>query len=223
MRLIIIVIAHLLLTTAATGSEPAPAPPPVAATAAEAHPRAVGTPAPLDVAVATVAGAVTTLRQVQDGQPVVLVFYRGGWCPYCTRHLAALGEIVPQLTQSGWRIVAISPDAPETMRNQRGPAQEAHDGLVRLSDADGSAMRAFGVAFQVDAETVGKLAGHGIDLNAASGKDHRWLPVPSVFLIDGGGTIRFVHADPDHRQRLAPETLLGAAAEVRKADGKSPP
>ncbi len=94
---------------------------------------------------------------------------------------------------------------------------------MRLSDADGSAMRAFGVAFQVDAETVGKLAGHGIDLNAASGKDHRWLPVPSVFLIDGGGTIRFVHADPDYRQRLAPETLLGAAAEVRKADGRSPP
>lgn len=83
-------------------------------------------------------------------------------------------------------------------------------GIRRFSDAEGAAMRAFGVAFRVDDATHTMLLGYGIDLEQASGRTHRWLPVPSVFLIDAAGTVRFVHADPDYTQRLAAEQLTAA-------------
>jgi peroxiredoxin len=73
------------------------------------------------------------------------------------------------------------------------------------------ASREFGVAYRVDAATREKLGEFGIDIEQASGEDHHLLPVPSVFVVDGSGTIRFVYADPDYRQRIDPEVLMSVA------------
>lgn len=73
------------------------------------------------------------------------------------------------------------------------------------------AARAFGIAYDVDEATREQLAGFGIDLEQASGRDHHVLPVPSVFLVDDGGTIQFVHADPNYRERIDPEVLMAVA------------
>ena len=86
---------------------------------------------------------------------------------------------------------------------------------ILLSDSELAAARALGVAYRVDEETFGKLQGYGIDLEEASGQDHHLLPVPSVFLIDRKGSIRFVYVNPDYTQRIDPETLLAAARAAR--------
>src|SRR5271167_1018052 len=72
----------------------------------EVRPLPVGAQAPLSVAVRLPDGTATTLGQVIAGTPTVVIFYRGGWCPFCTRHLAGLGTIVPELTAAGWKIIA---------------------------------------------------------------------------------------------------------------------
>ncbi len=84
-------------------------------------------------------------------------------------------------------------------------------GYTVYSDAGLDAARAFGIAFQLDPETVEQYEGYGIDLEEASGRRHHQLPVPSVFLVDAGGRVRWVYANPDYKVRPDNAELLAAA------------
>lgn len=143
--------------------------------------------------------------------PTMLIFYRGGWCPYCTQHLAELASIESDIEAMGIQIVAVSPDRPEKLREA---ADEAQLGYRLLSDSDAHLARAFGVAFRVDDETIAMYDEFGIDLEESSGRPHGILPVPAVYLIDTGGVIRFAHWDPDYRQRISGDGVLAAAREM---------
>lgn len=176
----------------------------VPGSATEAKPLGEGKTAP-NVEFHTVDGEKTDLNTVRDGQPVVLVFYRGGWCPYCNRHLSELQAVEDDLKDKGWKIVAVSPDRPEKLRES---LKELEVDYTLLSDSDMSAAQAFGVAFQVDPPTVKKLESYKIDLVAASGKPHRQLPVPSVFLIDREGRIVYAYSNPDYKTRLSAGKLM---------------
>lgn len=140
--------------------------------------------------------------------PVLLIFYRGGWCPYCNTHLQELRTAVPKLRDAGVEVLFLSADRPELLY---ASLDEPDIDYTLLSDASMAAARAFGVAFRVDDRTVEKYLGFGIDLEAASGYDHHQLPVPSVYLVDRDGIVRFMHAEPDYKVRIDPETLLRAA------------
>jgi peroxiredoxin len=107
--------------------------------------------------------------------------------------------------------VALSADRPEKL----GDSRKKHDlSYTLLSDHEMNAARAFGIAFQVDDETFEEYKGYGIDLEETSGETHHLLPVPSVFLIDKGRVVRFVHYDPDYQQRLENQALLEAARKL---------
>lgn len=174
--------------------------------AADAEPLQTGVQVP-NPEVRTLEGKVVPLDTVRNGDPVVLVFYRGGWCPFCMRHLSALQEVKEDLHGLGWRIVGVSPDKPENLRGAMEKADVAYD---LVSDSDMAAARAFGVAFEVGTEERKNLKSHGIDLESASGKTHHQLPVPSVFAIDAAGEIQFVYSNPDYKTRLSGEALLKA-------------
>ncbi len=141
-----------------------------------------------------------------DGKTMV-IFYRGGWCPYCNRHLAALRDVVPTLREAGVDVLFLSADKPELLYSS---LEDETIDYTLLSDASMTASRAFGVAFRVDDETVERYKGFGIDLEEASGFDHHLLPVPAVYLIDNG-QVAFMHADADYKKRLEPARVLAAA------------
>ncbi len=177
-------------------------------TAGEAlQPLMIGAPIP-DVMLKTAMGESVNLRAAATEQPLVLIFYRGGWCPYCNVHLGQLQEIDPQLRELGYRIVAVSPDRPEELGKSITKDQLTY---TLLSDSTMEAAQAFGIAFEVEQPMLDKLASYNIDLEAASGEDHHMLPIPAVFLIGTDGVIEFVYANPDYKTRLAPAVLLAAA------------
>jgi len=156
----------------------------------------------------TKTGEAKKLDAVAMEQPTVFVFYRGGWCPYCSKHLNKLKAAEPALTEMGYRLVALSPDKPSVVAEH---ADKLEVGYTILSDAKMEAAKAFGIAFKLDDKTLKKYDGFGIDLEEASGESHNALPVPAVFVADKDGTIRFVHADPDYRVRIKNNELLAAA------------
>lgn len=84
------------------------------------------------------------------------------------------------------------------------------------------AAKSFGIAFRVDAATVEKYKGYGIDLEQASGETHHLLPVPSVFVVGREGTVLFSYVNPDYRVRLDPDVLLAVAKSVQKSGQKQP-
>lgn len=165
-----------------------------------------------DVKLGTEDDGAVSLREVVKEKPAVVIFYRGGWCPYCTRHLGALAEIEGRVLAAGYQILAISPDQPAKLRTT--PDREKL-GYRLLSDRKAEAAQALSIAFEVPAELVAKYKNeYKIDLEAASGETHHLLPHPAVFVVDRGGVIRYAHVNTNYRVRLAPEEIL-AVVEAR--------
>ncbi|MCX6953511.1 MAG: peroxiredoxin-like family protein [Verrucomicrobia bacterium] len=191
--------------------------PTIAASAPNARPLAVGDLAP-DARVRTSDGTELSLAAVLAEKPTVLVFYRGGWCPYCNRQLAELAAFEARFLELGLQIVALSTDAPAGLAPTAAKDKVAYR---LLSDRAMSAASAYGVAFRVDAATVEKYRGFKIDLAPIPGEpDARWLPVPTVWVIGRDRVIRFVASDPDFKVRLPAAQLLEAARQALAAPAK---
>lgn len=198
--------------TCGFGGEPdtRPAERPVADRAEDVQPLETGDRAAA-VDVRTPQGKVVSLGEKYAEAPTVLVFYRGGWCPYCNVQLSAVAEAESRLAELGFQVLAISPDRPEKLRDT---LEEKKFGYQLLSDSDMAASGAFGLAYRVDEELVDQYRNFDMDLEEASGEDHHLLPVPAVYVIDEQGTIRFAHWDPDYKKRLDADKLLTAARSV---------
>ena len=164
-----------------------------------------------DVAMQTADGKSTTLKQQVDEKPAVLVFYRGGWCPYCNTQLSELRKIRKPLEDMGYQMIAISPDGPAELTKTLDKEQLD---FTLLSDSKAEALRAFGIAFRVDDATIEKYKGHGLDLEKASGETHHALPVPSVYIVDGEGVLQFSYIHPDYKIRVPGRVVLAAAQAI---------
>ena len=125
-----------------------------------------------------------------------------------------LGELYkanPRLIALGYRILAISPDRPAELEASK---QKKDLDYTLLSDSKLKAAQAFGIAFHLTDAEVASYKKYGIDVEAASGEKHHLLPVPSVFLVDQKGVIRYRYYNPNYRIRLDTESLLAAAREA---------
>lgn len=160
-----------------------------------------------DITVRTGIGEEKNLRQLIGEKPAVILFYRGGWCPFCNRQLSELRKVTDKISDLGYQIIAISPDAPP------GPNQvkTATVGYTSYSDDLAIASRAFGLAYAVQDNTFKALQEKGMDIEKASGQTHRILPVPAVYIASPDGTILFSYVNPDYKIRLKPDLLLAAA------------
>jgi len=167
-----------------------------------------------EVSLTTADNKPFALRAAAASKPAVLVFFRGGWCPYCNRHLGALAEIEDDLAALGVQLLAISPDSPEKL--YAAPKREEQPKFTLLSDQDARAMDAFGISFVVPDELVAKYkTAYMIDIEADSGRTHHKLPHPAVYVVDTTGVIRFAHVNEDYRVRLEPTAILEAVKASR--------
>ena len=197
----------VLMLTAASGWAAAAE---IAASATEIRPILLGSKMP-DVALRTVEGKPTTLARQVAGKPAILVFYRGGWCPYCNLQLSELRLVEEQAKALGYQMIAISPDRPEELSKSLDTGDLTY---TLLSDSQADALRAFGIGFRVDDATAAKYKEYGIDLEAASGASHRALPVPSVFIVDAEGTLQFGYSHPDYTVGIPGDVILAAAKAI---------
>lgn len=162
-----------------------------------------------DVTVKTVDNESVHLKKLVAEKPTVLIFYRGGWCPYCTKHLSALKEIQDDLKAAGVQMLAISIDQPSKLKET--PNYDQLD-YTLLSDSDATAAEAFGLVFTVPDELVFKYKNqYQIDLEAASGQAHHKLPHPAVFVVLPDGTIQFAYVNENYKERMEPDKILAAA------------
>jgi len=140
--------------------------------------------------------------------PVVVTFYRGEWCPYCNLQLAALQQVLPEIVSAGATLVAISPQAPDHGLTMSEKHQLA---FPVLSDLDQSVSEAYRVRFDVTGELEDlqvNVFQNDPALHNADGR--RSLPVPSTFVIDRDGTVRFASVDADWRVRVDPSDVVAA-------------
>ncbi len=184
-------------------------------TAEQVQPLLPGMKAP-SFTVQDVEGNTVAIDPASLEKPLVLTFYRGGWCPFCNMHLAEMRHAEKELTGLGFDIWFISIDKPELLY----ASLEQPDVVYTIySDSSLDATRAFGLAFRVDDDTYERYIGYDINLEEASGETHHVLPAPSTFIIGTDGIINFQYTNPDYKVRLHPDVLLAAArAYVNDAD-----
>ena len=153
----------------------------------------------------TIDGKPFNLNEAIRNKPTVLIFYRGGWCPYCNMQLSQLQEIEADIIKYGYQIIAISPDRPEKLNESFDKYKMNY---LLLSDSYMAGAKAFGIAFKLDESTIKKYGEYGIDLVDASGEKHYSLPVPSVFVIGTDGIVKFKYVNPNYKVRLDANVLL---------------
>lgn len=206
----ILLMVAVLLASSLTHAHEANALDGIAPSADQIRPILLGSAMP-DVALETADGKATTLKgQVRD-KPAVVIFYRGGWCPFCNTQLSELRKIQKPLEDLGYRMIAISPDLPAELTKTLGKDEL---GYTLLSDSKAAALRAFGIGFRVDDATIAKYQTYNIDLEKASGATHHALPVPSVFIVDKDGVLQFSYSHPDYKIRVPGKVVLAAAQAI---------
>ena len=170
----------------------------------------VGDKAP-DLTLLDATGSKVKLGDIYAKGPTYVVFYRGGWCPFCNLQIHALSAAKKDFDAKGVQLVAISVDQP----TEEAKTQAKHEApFPFLSDSDLAAHEAFKVVHVPDADEKAKLAAHGLDLEAYSGKKHGEFAVPSIFLVDKKGIIRLAHVDPDFKTRPTPEEMLAGLSKL---------
>ena len=146
-----------------------------------------------------------------DG-PVVVSFYRGGWCPYCNIELRALQERLPEIEALGARLVAITPETPDNALTTQEKNEIAFE---VLSDGGNRVASAFGLTFRLPDAVNDLYKGQfGIDIEASNGEASQTLPVPATFVIGKGGTVLKAFVDADYTKRAEPDEIVAALKEA---------
>ncbi len=167
---------------------------------------AVGAPAP-DFTLPDASGTEVTLSTLLGEGPVVLSFYRGGWCPYCSTQLRAMQARLPEIEGAGGRLVAVSPQTPD---NSLSTAEKLELAFPVLSDAGNAVARSYGLVFSLAESPRTVYAGWGLDLPAANGDDSFELPLPATFVIGEDGVVRWRFVDADYTKRAEPDDVIAA-------------
>jgi peroxiredoxin len=167
-------------------------------------PLKVGEQVPDSLNVVDDSGNVQSLNVLTSGKTIV-VFYRGGWCPYCTRHLAQLHNIEKDIAKLGFNMIAITPDQFDSLdvSYERG----GNDFKI-YSDSKLDVINAFGLGWEIDSANYVKYRdSYGMDTELWTGENHHVLPVPAVYVISDG-IVQYNYVNPKYSTRLSADVLL---------------
>ena len=156
-------------------------------------------------------GNTVGLQPLLEQGPVVLTFYRGGWCPYCNIQLRAYQAILEDLKALGANLVAVSPAMPDD-----GDSPDDLDFHV-LSDFGNATATQYGLVYRVSDRVHEILSMVDVDLARQNKTKDGALPVPATYVIGTDGMIVFGGADPDYRTRYEPADILAAVKDLQSA------
>jgi peroxiredoxin len=156
-------------------------------------------------------GGQTSLADLLDEGPVVLNFYRGGWCPYCNLEFKALCDAVPQIKQLGGSLVGISPELPD---NSMKTAELLKLNFDVLSDVGNVVSRDYGILMNVPASMRPLYLKWGLDVPAVNGDDSWELPIPATYVIGRDGIITFAYINKNYTERCEPAEIITALEKM---------
>jgi peroxiredoxin len=157
----------------------------------------------------SIEGTLVSSADLLARGPLVLSFFRGGWCPYCRLELKALQETLPEIGHQGATLAAITPDSGSAF----AATKRANElGFQVLSDLDNGVGLTFGIIFRIPPAIKELYLRLGIDLGARHGNaTGEWLlPLPATYIVDRRGVIRHAELDPDFKRRMEPKEIVRA-------------
>lgn len=150
-------------------------------------------------------GTEIRLKDLLKNGKVILVFYRGEWCPYCNKELSKLQDSLQLIKDKGATLVAVSPEKPE---NVLKTVEKTKAEYSILYDEGLKIMKAYDVEFLVPENTLTRYRNAGLDIEKNNGTNGKFLPVPAVFIIDKESTVIYRFFEPDYKKRPSVKELL---------------
>lgn len=152
-------------------------------------------------------GDTVALTDLLAKGPVIISFYRGGWCPYCNLELKALNDYLPKFKAHNAQLVAVSPQLPD---ESLSTAQKNELEFDVLSDVSNIVANQFGLLFTLDERIQSLYTGFGIDFESYYGDKSFKLPLPATYVINQDGIITYAFISEDYTLRAEPEAVLNA-------------
>ena len=150
-------------------------------------------------------GNEVRLKELLKKGKVVLVFYRGQWCPYCNRELSRLQDSIQLIKDKGATVVAVSPEKQERIA---ATVEKTKAEFPVLYDEGLKIMKAYDVEFEVPENTITRYKNADIDIEKNNGTNGKYLPVPAVYIIDKESTVTYRFFDADYKKRPWVKDLL---------------
>ncbi len=169
----------------------------------------VGASAP-DFQLTDQSGNTVRLSELLREGPVVLTWYRGGWCPYCNIQLAAYQEALPQIKAAGAQLAAITPELPD---KSISTAEKNALGFKVLSDAGNAVARQYGLSYRLPEPVIESFKGR-LDIPGSNGDNSWTLPLTATYVIEPGGRITWAFVDTDYRKRAEPADIVKALESI---------
>ena len=157
-------------------------------------------------------GDPVSLDQILEAGPAVIVFYRGGWCPYCNLALRTYqDELLARLNTFHTGLVAISPQSPD---ESLSTVEKAALEFTVLSDPGSRLAQRIGIAFQQADEVLAAQRTLGLDLAQVNAEGSTRLPRPTVLIVDRDRVVRFVDVQPDYTARTEVADIIAALTDL---------
>lgn len=154
--------------------------------------------------------SVTLYDQLKNG-PVVLTWYRGGWCPYCNITLHALQEKLPEFKNEGATLLALTPELPD---NSISTSEKNNLEFSVLSDVGNTIAKEYGVVYTLT-EDVASMYNAGFGLNKVNGDTSNTLPLAATYVINTNGIITYAFLDADYTARAEPSEIVSALHKLK--------
>lgn len=166
----------------------------------------------IDFSLPNVDGKTVKLSEELKKGPIVLTFYRGGWCPYCNLQLKAYQDHLEQFKAAGGQLIAVSP---ESMESGETTVDKNDLKFKILSDNLNKEARKYGLVFQLDDELKKVYLKFGLDLEKNQGNDSWELPIPATYVISKDGKIVYSFLNVDYVQRAEPSDIIKALNSLK--------
>jgi peroxiredoxin len=151
-------------------------------------------------------GNDVSMKDLRKKGSVVVIFYRGNWCPYCNKELKRFQDSIQFITDKGAKIVAITPEMSDGISKT---VEKTGATFPILYDQDMKIAKAYGVLFEVDEKTKTRYKSFGTDLLAINGqKEKAYLPVPAVYIVNRDGSVVYRFFDADYKKRVSVQEIL---------------
>lgn len=151
-------------------------------------------------------GVDINLKDIRKKGPVVIIFYRGNWCPYCNKELTRLQDSLQLITEKGAQVIAVTPEASEgiakTIEKTKATFSIVHDEEMKIA-------KSYKVAYDVDERTTSRYKSFGNDLLAVNQQKLKVvLPVPAVYIVNKEGSVTYRYFNEDYKKRPAIKDIL---------------
>jgi len=156
-------------------------------------------------------GENVNLEELLSKGPLVISFYRGGWCPYCNFELRALQEALPEINGLGANLVAITPETPDSSLTT---AEKNELAFNVLTDGDNNYARELGLVFEMPEDLKTVYSSFGIDVEKHNGNTNFELPMPATLVVNSNREVVYSYVNEDYSKRSEIAPILNSLKAI---------